>query len=59
MNTTPASTDLRHRHGTRRRRAWIWAGRAGALLALLLVFAAWHQPDMLMQTAQQLWSCFG
>ncbi len=43
----------------RRRRGWIWAGRLAAVGVLLLVFGAYRQPDMLMQMAQQLWSCFG
>ncbi len=27
-------------------------------IALLLIFAAYLQPDMAFQMAQQLWSCF-
>ncbi len=33
--------------------AWI-----AVVSALLIVFAAYRQPDMMLQMAQQLWSCF-
>ncbi len=39
-------------------RFWRIAGWVAAIAALLLVFAAYRQPDMMMQMAQQLWSCF-
>jgi hypothetical protein len=42
-----------------RHRVWAWTGRLGAIAVLLIVFGAYRQPDMLMQMAQQLWSCFG
>jgi hypothetical protein len=35
---------------------WLW--RVGALVALLLVFRAYLQPDLVMQLATQLWNCF-
>ncbi|WP_418315282.1 hypothetical protein [Piscinibacter sakaiensis] len=47
-----------HTASERPRRGWRWAGFAAALLVLLLVFAAWLQPEMTMQMAQQIWSCF-
>lgn len=31
---------------------------AAAAAALLLVFAAWLRPDMVMTLATQLWNCF-
>ncbi len=37
------------------RRALAWAAAAAALL---LVFAAWLRPDMVMALATQLWNCF-
>ncbi len=49
----PAAQENRHRF-----RAWRWVGVAAGLIALLLVFSAYRQPDMMMQMAQQLWSCF-
>jgi hypothetical protein len=35
---------------------WLWRGAAA--LALALVFAAYLQPEMAMQLANQVWSCF-
>lgn len=40
------------------RRAWRAAAWLAAVAALLLVFVAYRQPDMVMQMAQQLWNCF-
>jgi hypothetical protein len=34
----------------------VW--RAAALLALGVVFMSYLQPDLVMQLATQLWSCF-
>ena len=34
------------------------AGWIGASVALLLVFAAYLRPDVVLTLAQQLWSCF-
>ena len=35
-----------------------WAWRAAALAALALVFLAYLQPDMMVQLANRVWSCF-
>ena len=35
---------------------WVWRG--GALVALLLVFMSYLQPDLVMLLATQLWNCF-
>lgn len=35
-----------------------WAWRAAALIALLLVFASYLQPDLMLQVATQVWNCF-
>jgi hypothetical protein len=37
------------------KRALLWAGLA---VALLLVFAAYLQPDVAVTLANQLWNCF-
>ena len=42
----------------RRALAWRLAAWSLALLALTAVFAAYLDPSMAMQLAQQLWSCF-
>lgn len=34
------------------------AAWAASLLALLLVFAAYLQPDMVFELANRVWSCF-
>ncbi len=39
-------------------RHWRWVGWTATLFSLLLVFWAYRQPEMMMQMAQQLWSCF-
>jgi hypothetical protein len=57
MKTAPHTAD--RSTATTRRRVWVWTGRLGAIAVLLIVFGAYRQPDMLMQMAQQLWSCFG
>jgi hypothetical protein len=38
------------------RTGWVW--RVVALLALGLVFAAYLQPDLMLDLANRLWSCF-
>ena len=35
-----------------------WLPHAGALLALLLVFALYLQPEFMITLAQQVWACF-
>lgn len=35
---------------------WVW--RAAALVALVLVFAAYQRPDMLFTLATAVWNCF-
>jgi hypothetical protein len=35
-----------------------WTWRVAALAALVLVFMAYLQPDLVMQLATQLWNCF-
>jgi hypothetical protein len=40
--------------GTRAR----WAWRIAAGLALGLVFAAYLQPDLMLDLANRIWSCF-
>jgi hypothetical protein len=35
---------------------WVW--RVAALVALGLVFVSYLQPDLMVQLATQLWSCF-
>ncbi len=35
-----------------------WAWHAVALLALGLVFASYFQPDLMLELATQLWTCF-
>jgi hypothetical protein len=35
-----------------------WTWRAAALVALVLVFLSYLQPDLVLQLATQLWSCF-
>ena len=35
----------------------LWAG-ATAIAALLLVFAAYLRPDMMLTLATQIWNCF-
>jgi hypothetical protein len=35
---------------------WVW--RLAALAALALVFVSYLQPDLMVQLATQLWSCF-
>lgn len=35
-----------------------WAWRVAALLVLLLVFASYFQPDLMLELATQLWNCF-
>ena len=35
---------------------WVW--RAAALTALALVFGAYLQPDLMVQLATRVWSCF-
>jgi hypothetical protein len=35
-----------------------WTWRIAALIALALVFASYLQPDLVMQLATQVWSCF-
>jgi type II secretory pathway component PulM len=42
-------------HQSRRQRALAWAA---ALLALLAVFVAYLQPDLMVGLANQLWACF-
>ena len=37
---------------------WRWLGWAGALVVLLLVFAWYAQPAMMLELATQLWNCF-
>jgi hypothetical protein len=42
-----------------RQRPWQkWLAYAGALLALLAVFALYTRPDFLVTLADQLWACF-
>lgn len=56
--TRPAPTGV-HRAASRLpRRLLLGAAAALALLVLLLVFAAYLQPAMAFQLAQQLWACF-
>lgn len=56
--THPAPTGV-HRAASRLpRRLLHGAAAALALLVLLLVFAAYLQPAMAFQQAQQLWACF-
>lgn len=44
---------------TRRRPAWRgWAMGVLAVLASLLVFALYTQPDFMVMLADQMWSCF-
>ena len=35
---------------------WLW--RTASLLALALVFAAYLQPDLMLDLANRIWSCF-
>lgn len=35
-----------------------WLAYAGALLALLAVFALYTRPDFLVTLADQIWACF-
>jgi hypothetical protein len=35
-----------------------WTWRVAALLALVLVFMSYLQPDLVLQLATQLWNCF-
>jgi hypothetical protein len=51
----PAMNDRAPVARTPLRRLAVWAAAAVVLLA---VFAAYLHPDMAMQVAQQLWSCF-
>ena len=41
--------------GLKARRTMAWAALAGALL---LVFAAYQRPDVVVSLANQLWNCF-
>jgi hypothetical protein len=41
--------------GTKTRRTMAWAALSGALL---LVFAAYQHPDVVVSLANQLWNCF-
>jgi hypothetical protein len=38
------------------RTSWLW--RALALLALGLVFMSYLQPDLMLDLANRIWSCF-
>ena len=41
--------------GTKTRRTLVWAALAAALM---LVFAAYQRPDVVVSLANQLWNCF-
>ena len=56
-NTGPDAENSARRQHTYAR-YWRIAGWLVAVAALLLVFAAYRRPDMMMQMAQQMWSCF-
>lgn len=44
---------MRHPHGWKRAAAW-----TATLAVLVLVFAAYLQPDLMVDLANQLWACF-